>query len=127
MLGHRILVVTAGCALFASPFAFPAIGAQKFDVITKKEPDAKTTIWRIDQPDIRLRMKEYPQIRFQPGDQVLIHAGGCCQTGGRGRTWKRYVDPIGENTDRLYHGLVSVDTAESGSLVSHRRWYGSRA
>ena len=28
------------------------------------------------------------------------------QTGGHGATWKRYVDPSGANSDRLYHGLV---------------------
>ena len=39
---------------------------------------------------------------------------GCCQTGGHGKTWKRYVDPQGPNSDRLYHGLVWVPGATSG-------------
>ena len=53
-------------------------------------------------------MTPITQIQFKPGDQVTINAGGCVQTGGAGRTWKRYVDPRGANVDRLYHGLISL-------------------
>jgi len=64
--------------------------------------------WRIDQPNVKQHITLYQQISFQPGDRVTIQAGGCVQTGGSGKTWKRYVDPSGPNADRLYHGLVWI-------------------
>src|SRR5262249_13050214 len=71
-------------------------------------------VWRIDQPNIKQRMTEYKQITFQPGDVVVIEAGGCCQTGGVGKTWKRYVDPQGPDAERLYHGLIWIPGATNG-------------
>ncbi len=50
----------------------------------------------------------YEPIRFFPGDNVFIEAGGCVQTGGVGSTWKRYVNPSGPNSDRLYFGLIEI-------------------
>lgn len=50
---------------------------------------------------------------FLPGDHVTVDGGGCVQTGGRGLTWKRYVDPASDND--LYHGLITVPGA-TGSL-----------
>jgi hypothetical protein len=69
------------------------------------------TQWRIDEPRVDQPWTEYPNIRFQPGDSVIVNAGGCVQTGGVGATWKRYVDPTGSDTDHLYHGLVWIPGA----------------
>jgi hypothetical protein len=52
-------------------------------------------------------------IFFRPGDHVQVFAGGCVQTGGRGKTWKRYVDPASDND--LYHGLITIPGA-TGNL-----------
>jgi hypothetical protein len=49
-----------------------------------------------------------PGISLRRGDLVTVDADGCVQTGGSGSTWKRYVDPQGDNADRLYHGLLGV-------------------
>jgi hypothetical protein len=66
-------------------------------------------IWRVDEPDVNHRESVYPEIQFQPGDTVQItDAGGCCQTGGTGATWKRWVNPSGPNSGALYHGLIKV-------------------
>jgi hypothetical protein len=66
-------------------------------------------IWRVDEPDVNHRESTYPQIQFQPGDTVqIIDAGGCCQTGGHGATWKRWVNPSGPNSGALYHGLIKI-------------------
>jgi hypothetical protein len=67
-----------------------------------------TDYWRVDEPNVKQHITEYPQIRFQPGDRITIDAGGCVQTGGAGRTWKLYVHPTGPNADHLYHGLVWI-------------------
>jgi hypothetical protein len=66
-----------------------------------------TTTYYISRPEVKAPMTSIPLIRFEPGDQVTVNAGGCVQTGGMGSTWKRYVDPRGANSDRLFHGLIS--------------------
>ncbi|GGQ94041.1 hypothetical protein [Deinococcus ruber] len=68
-------------------------------------------VYRIDEPTVNQAVTSYPDIRFQAGDVVSVSAGGCVQTGGRGRTWKRYVDPSGPNSARLYHGLIQLPGA----------------
>src|SRR6516225_880179 len=67
--------------------------------------------WRITEPDVTKPIIEFQQIRFQPGDEVRVTGGGCLQIGGSGKTWKRYVDPLGPNSDRLYHGMVLIPGA----------------
>lgn len=62
---------------------------------------------RIDRPTVTQRRTEYSAITFQPNDKIFVQAGGCVQTGGSGATWKRFVNPQGPNSDRLYHGLIS--------------------
>src|SRR5258708_15935052 len=73
--------------------------------------NGNTETWRIDEPNVKKPIIEFQQIRFQPGDQVRVTAGGCVQTGGGGKTWRRYVDPLGANSDRLYHGMVLIPGA----------------
>ena len=67
-----------------------------------------STVWRISQPVITQKEKNYTKIKFEQGETITIEAGGCDQTGGLGKTWKRYVDPQGPNADRLYHGLIEI-------------------
>src|SRR5690348_16525284 len=63
--------------------------------------------WFISEPTVNLPSgKFYPEIVIRGGDTILVSAGGCVQTGGHGQTWKRYVDPQGPNSDRLYHELI---------------------
>ena len=70
-----------------------------------------TETWRIDEPNVKKKIIEFQQIRFQAGDQVRVTGGGCVQTGGSGETWKRYIDPLGPNSDHLYHGMVLIPGA----------------
>ncbi len=72
---------------------------------------AVTETVRIDTPFVNAPSHEYKNVKFERGDIVEIDAGGCVQTGGHGRTWKRYVDPQGADSDRLYHGLVLIPGA----------------
>jgi cathepsin L len=67
-----------------------------------------------------------PAILFQPGDIVSVTAGGCAQTGGAGKTWKRYVDPEGDNSDHEYYGLIQIAGVTNG-LVPLRNTGGSYA
>ncbi len=90
--------------------------ADQFDVITKEEDTSSQTVWRISQPNVKQAVTHYPQIKFLPGDSISIDAGGCVQTGGAGRTWKRYVNPSGSNSDRLYHGKISIPGITNGMV-----------
>jgi hypothetical protein len=71
-------------------------------------------IYWIGEPDVARAQTDYPNIPIREGNLVTIDAGGCVQTGGAGKTWKRYVDPQGPNSDRLYHGLVQVPGVTAG-------------
>jgi hypothetical protein len=70
---------------------------------------------RIDKPNPKQPAADYSQIRFQPGDTITIHAGGCVQGGGSGLTTRLYVDPI-DSDERYYHGLITIPFA-TGLLV----------
>jgi hypothetical protein len=67
--------------------------------------------WRIDSPRVNEPRTEYQQITFHAGDKVWFRAGGCVQTGGSGKTWKRYVNPSGPNSLNLYHGEIEIPGA----------------
>lgn len=109
---------------FALVTAFVAamlVSSQASQRISISHPNATTTVVRIDEPIVNQRMTEYRSVTFQTGDTVTVRAGGCVQTGGHGRTWKRYVNPSGDNSDRLYHGLIWIPGA-MGGLVRVQGW-----
>jgi hypothetical protein len=69
--------------------------------------DGDKLIHQISSPHVKDRITNY-KIRFQEGDRIKVEAGGCVQTGGFGKTWKRYVDPSGLDSGLLYHGLIGL-------------------
>ena len=72
----------------------------------------------INQPNVTQLETAYPVVEFAPGDVVEVNANGCVQTGGHGQTWKRYVNPAGDHSDHLYHGLIRIPTGtKNGQLV----------
>ncbi|MGI8745185.1 MAG: hypothetical protein ACR2NN_21955 [Bryobacteraceae bacterium] len=71
-------------------------------------------VCRVDEPNVTQRVTDYRQINFRPGDRVSVTAGGCVQTGGSGPTWKRYVNPSGPNSNRMYWGTISIPGATTG-------------
>ncbi len=79
--------------------------------ITRSYPHPDTVIIRIDEPVVSRRETTYPDIVFHEGDRVSVQAGGCVQTGGIGKTWKRYVNPSGPSSNRLYQGLIWIPAA----------------
>ena len=62
----------------------------------------------ITEPVVNVAQHAYG-LFFRPGDHVQVFASGCVQTGGSGKTWKRYVDPAANND--LYHGLITIPGA----------------
>lgn len=79
--------------------------------VNLQQSNGNTETWRIDQPNVKQPMTPYQQIRFHPGDLVKVDAGGCVQHGGSGKTWTRYVNPVGDNSDHLYHGRILIPGA----------------
>lgn len=96
-------------ALLFSPSARAA--DDTFDIISIDNPSPNVEIVHIRQPDVKRSLTSYPQIAFAPGDSVIVNASGCVQTGGVGDTWKRYVNPSGEDSDRYYFGEIWIPGA----------------
>src|ERR1051326_2957489 len=89
-----------------------ALGQQEhFNLVHHLSSSASLDVWQINNPEVRQSITRLKQIQFKPGDKITIEAGGCVQTGGKGKTWKRYVDPIADAAD-LYHGLVGIPRPE---------------
>src|SRR5579875_947853 len=103
----KLLLMFAFCALGTLQAATDFKCTQAGDVIT----------CHIDEPNVTQQRTEYHSVVFEPNDVVQVLAGGCVQTGGSGLTWKRYVDPEGPNSDRLYHGLITIPGVTGPSLV----------
>jgi hypothetical protein len=66
----------------------------------------------VTEPIVNQPSATYPGIQFFPGAHVFVDAGGCVQTGGHGKTWKRYVNPSSDNG--LYHGTMYIPGVTNG-------------
>lgn len=113
-LGTRVVLAAAAVALGA---VLAAPTAARADQTVTCTPTANGRVCRIDQPVVNQPSAAVP-LWFDPGDVVLVEAGGCVQTGGHGRTWKDYVNPSGSNSGPrnggLYHGLIDLPGAPGG-------------
>jgi hypothetical protein len=94
--------------LVATSVTLYAVFARAEEKIQRMVESEYLTIWLISEPVVIRPETVYNEIVFTPNDIVNIDAGGCVQTGGKGRTWKRYVDPSGPNQDPFYHGLAKL-------------------
>ena len=107
-------VFIAGIGIIAAGVTVLRLSA---DTAVRCTPTSATRmVCEIDEPDVTHRRTDYRQISFQPGDRVTVDAGGCAQTGGYGATWKRYVNPSGPNSNRLYSGMINIPGATQGEV-----------
>jgi hypothetical protein len=111
-----------GRAWVQSHYGPPAPGRldPEAGTLSTQVPAPGVTVYRIDRPSVRRATMDYGPIAFEPNDVVGLEAGGCVQTGGSGKTWKRYISPQGRNTDRLYSGLVQIDGTIPSPQHIHR-------
>lgn len=65
------------CAAVAAAVPLRAAGSE--DTVTRWNVGS-WTVWRVDRPAFRSG-REYPEIRFRPGDRVLVDARGCLTRG----------------------------------------------
>ncbi len=78
--------------------------------------------WSIKEPVVTQADTSYSQVAFKPGETFKItDVGGCVQTGGSGRTWKRYVNPSGDNSDHLYHGTIRLPGMDGSMRIGDFR------
>jgi len=68
--------------------------------------------FEIAKPDVTHPRVVRNDITFNPGDEVIVHAGGCVNVGGG--DWRDFVAPAGKNSDRLYHGRINIPGATAG-------------
>ena len=70
------------------------------------------TVLNIQNPVVNKSNFAFKSIILHPGDEIMVSAGGCVQTGGSGATWKRYVDPEGDRSGAEvpegYHGTITI-------------------
>jgi hypothetical protein len=104
----ELYFVAVTCAAFALLPSGVIAAPPDHESVTHVLSTPTLDIWHIEQPTVTWYWKDYPAIRLQPDNIVVITATGCVQTSGSGKTWKAYVHPLGENSDRLYHGLVYI-------------------
>ncbi len=70
--------------------------------------NGNTITWTINEPDVKRPSEPFTQIRFQKNDEIHVTAGGCAQTGGSGKTWKRYVNPSGDGNAYYYFAKLQI-------------------
>lgn len=68
--------------------------------------------FEIAKPDVSHPRVVRSDITFQPGDEVIVQAGGCVNVGGG--DLRDYVAPKGKKSDRLYHGRINIPGATAG-------------
>ncbi|HVU98694.1 MAG TPA: hypothetical protein VHE34_25905 [Puia sp.] len=99
--------------LIATLLAAPCVFAQE-KVTSVISNNGNTITWTINEPNVKRPSEPFTQIRFQKDDEIYITAGGCAQTGGSGKTWKRYVHPSGDNSAYYYFGKLQIPSVTSG-------------
>lgn len=85
-----------------------AVLAHGKEVISHPVSTLSMDRYEILLPNVRQPLTHYKNIRFRNGDEIIINACGCVQTGGTGKTWKRYLFPLGPNSEKYYHGVITT-------------------
>jgi hypothetical protein len=111
---RRFFSLATAALLAAGAMPIQPLRADQTTRCTANGPNQ--TVCRIDEPIVTRPLTDYPQVTFRVGDRVTVSAGGCVQTGGWGATWKRYVNPSGSNSNRLYWGTISIPGATQGAI-----------
>ncbi|HCC58396.1 MAG TPA: hypothetical protein DEQ47_14285 [Solibacterales bacterium] len=112
MRKRSALFSVANLLLAAATVNVPTLRADQ--TVACRPSGPSRTVCRIDEPNVRQQLTPYRQVTFHAGDRVIVNAGGCVQTGGHGATWKRYVNPSGPDSNRLYWGTISIPGATQG-------------
>jgi hypothetical protein len=110
MLATLVLLAAA----FAGPFMSNASASSAS--CQGQAPKVCTVI----EPVVTEFLTPYPQVQLLAGQEITFDAGGCTQTGGHGKTWKRFLDPISDSPS-LYTGMVSVPGTVGPTAIKNIR------
>lgn len=69
------------------------------------KPNQETKVIRIDQPRVDVAYHDLKDIEFQPGDNVVITAGGCVHPGASGTPWRSYV---AKGSGQNFYGIAWI-------------------
>ena len=97
----------------ASLLVAPCLFSQE-KVSSVTSNNGNTITWTINEPDVKKSSEAFYQIKFQKDDEIYVTAGGCNQTGGIGKTWKRYVNPSGDGNAYYYFAKIQIPGVTSG-------------
>lgn len=89
----------------------------------------RRVVCTIQNPVVTKRLTQYASVRFQPGDTIRISARGCVNTfqlrkalnaattrpPNIAQTWRRYVTPLGPESQRLYFGTLFIPGVTASS------------
>ena len=105
IFGQMLRIDREVCKYYPQDAVFKA-GKVKIYHILRNDGVDGYEIWL---PTVNQQFTIYKEIPLKKNDEIFIDACGCVQIGGSGKTWKRYVNPSGPNSDKLYHGLIWVE------------------
>jgi hypothetical protein len=110
----------------SDPIDTTGSASRAFQLVNVPFPSTPITV-TIDDPVVNEPWYDYTyKVPVRPGDVVqIVSAGGCVQTGGSGRTWKRYVDPYAPDSPGLYHGRWAIGPPVPATLNDGTRLQGS--
>jgi hypothetical protein len=115
-----VLIVLTALVAFTRSYSRNVGQHEHFDLIHHLSSGPATDVWEIKNPEVRKPRTSYKGIQFRPGDKITIEAGGCVQTGGKGKTWKLYVSPSADDRS-LYHGLVGIPRPDVANFTESAR------
>lgn len=102
------------------------MASRNIESVTAKRLSENVIEYRIESPDVTQREHIVDEIFFKPGDEIeIVDAGGCAQTGGHGKTWKKFVEPTGAGSDKYFYGLIKIPGCID-TLVAIKLWLGKK-
>ena len=113
-INHFILLQMKSSILFIASLLASTCALSQEKVNSATSNNGNTITWTINEPDVRKSSEPFFQIRFQKNDEIFITAGGCVQTGGHGKTWKRYVNPSGDGNAYYYFAKIQIPSVTFG-------------
>jgi|SRR5919108_4267998 hypothetical protein len=102
------IILFAGAIFVTSAATSPAYADGPFDEIQQWQEADGSFYYSINRPNPQVPGQDYWTVQIPANSYIQVLADGCVQTGGSGKTWKRYVDP---DSDSLYHGLIRIPGA----------------
>jgi hypothetical protein len=117
--------LVAALALLLYTMEYPANAAESVNCYNSSTNTDQVRICYINEPDVRVPLKEYPQIKYKPGDRVYVNASGCAYIGTKWKQYNRGGEGGDYSGDNLYSGLVYLPGVwpwQGGLTTYPKKW-----